>query len=158
MGENYIEIMIQSLEKKIRVLDGIIDLNREQKILLENPSLGPEEFEQNVKRKGQKIEELDFLDEGFQQLYDRVKEELDENRERYASQIRRMQDLIREISAKSASIQTQEARNKTLAEQKFASVRKQVKQVRNGQKIVKQYYDNMKKTYHTDPQFLDNKK
>lgn len=158
MEANYIEIMIQSLEKKVQVLNHIVELNKEQKILLEDPNLGPEEFEQNVQRKGKQIEELELLDEGFEQLYARVKEELQANKEAYTAQIRRMQELIRKISALSASIQAQEARNKTLAEQKFSAIKSQIREVRNSQKVVKQYYDNMMKANLAVPQFLDNKK
>ena len=69
-----------------------------------------------------------------------------------------MQECIRRLTAKSADIQTQEARNKTLMEQKFASVRRQAREVRKSQKIVNQYYKNMMKTNYIEPQFTDNKK
>ena len=39
MLQNYIDIMLQSLEKKEKVLDNIIELNKEQRIALENPDL-----------------------------------------------------------------------------------------------------------------------
>ena len=69
-----------------------------------------------------------------------------------------MQEKIRLITAKSMEIQTQEARNKNLMEQKFNSVHKQVKEIRQSQKVVNQYYRNMMKNAYADPQFLDNKK
>ena len=62
------------------------------------------------------------------------------------------------IDAKSMEIQTQEARNKNMMEQKFNSIHKQVKEIRQSQKVVNQYYRNMMKNAYTDPQFLDNKK
>ena len=43
-------------------------------------------------------------------------------------------------------------------EQKFASVKKQVKEIRSSQKVVNQYYKNMMKKGYVEPQFLDNKK
>ena len=55
-------------------------------------------------------------------------------------------------------IRRQEAENKRLMEQKFAAVRKQVKEVRQSQKVVNQYYKNMMKSGYVEPQFLDNKK
>ena len=69
-----------------------------------------------------------------------------------------MQELIRQLTEKSAAIQVQEARNKRLMEQKFASVKKQVREVRTSQKIVNQYYKNMMKTNFIEPQFTDSKK
>lgn len=158
MEINYIEMMIQSLEKKKKILNQISELNNEQKILLQDPNLEVDDFERNMKRKGTLIEEIGLLDDGFEQLYQRVKETLNNNREQYAPQIRQMQDYIRELSALNVSIQAQEARNKPLVEQKFASVRKQVKSVRNSQKVVQQYYNNMVRANGTTSKYLDNNK
>lgn len=46
MNENYVDIMLQSLKKKVTVLNQIIELNRQQKILLDDPNLPPESLEQ----------------------------------------------------------------------------------------------------------------
>ena len=143
MNENYVDIMLQSLKKKVTVLNQIIELNRQQKILLDDPNLPPESLEQNLSDKDQMIRKLNELDEGFEELYNRVKDELQAQRAQYVSQISQMQDLIKEITEKSAMIQTQELRNKEKAMQKFSSIREQVKGVRNSQKVVKQYYQNM---------------
>lgn len=158
MEANYIEIMLQSLGKKKKILEQIVELNKEQKIMLQDPNLDADDFEKNISRKGRLIDEINLLDEGFEQLYGRVREKLQQEKEHYAPQIRQMQDAIRELSALSVSIQAQEQRNKALAEQKFSTVRKQVKSVRNSQKVVKQYYDNMVKMNQAIPKYVDNKK
>ena len=69
-----------------------------------------------------------------------------------------MQGSIRALTEKSMEIQAQEARNKQLMEQKFTSVKKQVREIRSSQKVVNQYYKNMMKKGYAEPQFLDNKK
>lgn len=158
MANAYVSIMIQSLLKKEGILDKIQNLNEEQKIQLEDPNLDPEDFDKIVGQKAVLIDEMDRLDEGFQELFLKVKEELDEKREIYKDEIRKMQGLIRRLTEKSMSIQRQEAQNKQLMEQKFSAVHKQVKEVRQSQKVVNQYYRNMMKTNYVDPQFLDNKK
>lgn len=147
--------MIQSLEKKVSILNQLIELNRQQKLFLQDPNLSPEDFEKNIDNKGVLIDQLNQLDDGFEELYNHVRDELDEHRPAYAAEIAKMQELIRAITEKSNTVRTQEARNKEQAQQKFASVRKQVKGVRNSQKVVRQYYQNMVKQ---DPRFLDNKK
>lgn len=68
-----------------------------------------------------------------------------------------MQGCIRTLTDRSMEIQAQEARNKQLMEQKFASVKKQVKEIRSSQKVVNQYYKNMMKKGYVEPHFLDNK-
>lgn len=157
-NNNYISIMIQSLRKKNQILDSIMGLNQRQKEELENPSLDPDDFDKTVAEKGKLIEELETLDAGFQELFERVRDELNANRETYRDQIALMQEYIRRLTEKSADIQVQEARNKDLMQQKFASVRKQVKEVRKSQKVVNQYYKNMMKSNFIDPQFTDKKK
>ncbi len=157
-SNNYIMILLQDLKKKNHVLDRIISANQMQKDALEDPNLDPEDFDKIVEEKSRLIEELDQLDSGFEQIYARVREELQENKELYKEEIRQMQALIRELTDKSATIQTGELRNKELMQKKFAEVKKQVREIRSSQKIVNQYYQNMMKTNYVDPQFMDNKK
>lgn len=157
MAENYLLIMIQSLKKKMQVLDCIIDANDRQKAGLEDPALDPDDFDKIVAEKAGYIEQLDLLDSGFDKLFARVKEELDTNREAYADAIKEMQELIQKLTEKSAQIQVQEARNKSLMTQKFSKIHKQVRDVRMSQQAVNQYYQNMKKINFIDPQFMDNK-
>lgn len=157
-NNNYVQIMIQSLKKKNQILDEIMELNQRQKEELENPSVDPEDFDKTVAEKAKLIEEVDALDAGFQELFERVRDELDEHRETYRAEIVQMQDYIRKLTEKSVEIQVQESRNKTLMQQKFTSIRKQVKEVRKSQKVVNQYYKNMMKTNFIEPQFTDKKK
>ena len=158
MSETYIEIMIQSLKKKIQVLDQIIELDELQKEQLEDPLASADDFDQTVEDKAALIQQLDQLDSGFDKLYSRVKEELQGNKEAFSERIAKMQELIRSITDRSVKIQSQEARNKNLMTQKFAKVKKQVKEVRTNTKVANQYYRNMTRVNYIDPQFMDNKK
>lgn len=155
---NYIAIMIQSLKKKEQILDSIIKINQRQREELENPSLDPDDFDKTFTEKAELIDNLENLDDGFQELFERVRDELNLNKEKYRDEIALMQDYIRRLTEKSADIQVQEARNKDLMQRKFASVRKQVKEVRKSQKVVNQYYKNMMKSGYVEPQFTDKKK
>ena len=155
---NYINILLQDLRKKNLVLDQIIEANLKQRDALEDPNLDPDDFDTIVEHKAKLIEQLEQLDDGFEQIYARVREELMTNKAQYAGEIKEMQALIRQLTDKSASIETQEQRNKAMMTQKIAKVRKQVREIRSSQKVVNQYYQNMMKTNYIDPQFLDNKK
>lgn len=158
MQETYIQIMLQSLEKKSRVLDQIIQLNEQQKTVLESADSPVEDFDETVEKKSALIEQMEQLDSGFEKLYDRVREELRTNKDTYKDQIRKMQDYIRAVTDKSVQIQTQEARNKELMTSKFARVKKQARQVRTNSKATSSYYQSMSRTYVIDPQFMDDKK
>lgn len=158
MEKLYIHILEESLEKKIRILDGIISVNQEQREGLEDPNLDPDDFDKTVEKKAEYIDQLDQLDKGFEELFARVREELNTNREKYKAEIQTMQGQIRKITDKSLVIERQETQNKELMEKKFAAVRSQAREVRKSQKIVNQYYKSMMKNSMSDPQFMDNKK
>lgn len=158
MQETYIEIMLQSLNKKLQVLDAIIEQNIRQKEILENPKAPVEEFDATVEAKTALIEQMQQLDSGFEKLFERVSEELAGHKEDYAEAIRTMQSCIRRITDKSMEIQAQEARNKDLMIRKFAYVKESAKSVRTNSKIANQYYKNMMKLNYVSPQFMDNKK
>ena len=156
--KEYIAVLCQSLEKKTRILDLIIEKNKEQRILFTDETLPPERLEENLKEKGDLIDQLNQLDDGFEQVYNRVKDILGREKEVYRDEIKKMQGLIREITDKSATIQAQEQRNHELAVQKFASVKKEIRQARTTTKAASQYYKSMAKMNVVDSQFLDKKK
>ncbi|WP_455720666.1 flagellar protein FliT [Agathobacter sp.] len=158
MEQTYIAIMIQSLEKKEKVLDRIIELDTIQKNQLEDPELTPDDFDEVVEAKSELIDQLDKLDSGFEKLFERMKDELDGNKEAHKDEIRIMKDHIRSITDKSVQIQSQEARNKDLMMKKFNAIKKQTREVRKGANVVSKYYQTMTKTGYVDPQFMDNKK
>lgn len=156
--KKYIPIMLQSLKKKEQILTEIMQINQRQREELENPSLDPDDFDKTFAEKAELIDALELLDNGFQELFERVKDELNQHKEEYREEIAQMQEYIRRLMEKSADIQTQELRNKDLMQQKFATVKKQVKEVRKSQKVVNQYYKSMMKTNFGEAQFTDKKK
>ena len=158
MKQTYIDIMIQSLERKIQVLDQIIDVNLRQENILEDKKAGIDEFDKSVEDKAALIEQMQQLDSGFEKLYARVEEELKSNKEDHAESIKKMQSLIRKITDKSMEIQAQEARNKDLLVRKITYVKDTAKSLRTNSKVASQYYQNMMKLNYVDPQFMDNKK
>ncbi len=157
MDKNYLEVMLQSLQKKNILLDKILEKSLMQQQMLKNPQMTAEEFDETVKEKAQLIETLTRLDRGFQSVYNNVKQQLEYNRHQYKNEIGLMQEQIRQIMDKSNEIQTLEARNKNLVQERFAGIRSKVKTVRNSQKVVNQYYNSMNRVNYIDSQFLDRK-
>lgn len=161
MDENksFVIMLRESLEKKVSVLKSIVRMNEEQKEILLDPASAPEALEQNLSRKGGLIKELTELDSGFEQVYARVKEAFTKDgKEAYRDEIHKMQDLIRQITDLSTSIQAEEERNKDRAEKRFSTVRQQAERINKSQKAVSSYYQNMMKLNSVDPQFMDSKK
>lgn len=159
METAYVSILEKSLEDKLGVLERILEVNKQQKILLSDANVLPEELEQNMEYKASLVKELERLDEGFEVVFVHVREALKENRQQYAEEIAHMQKLIKAITEKTTLIQTQEVRNRESAKYKFQQVRNQVKGVRNSQKVVNQYYENMRRQKETvSVQRFDDKK
>lgn len=156
--KEYVAILRQSLEKKVRILDLIIEKNKEQRAIFSDETMPPERLEENLKEKGELIDQLNQLDDGFEQVYQRIKEILAKEKDAYRDEIQKMQEMIREITDKSATVQTQELRNRELAVRKFSTIKKEIKKARTTTKAASQYYKNMAKMNVVDSQFLDQKK
>lgn len=145
MAEQYITILEDSLKRKKEVLDEIIKKNEEQKRILEAERFDIEAFNQNTDEKGKLIDKLNLLDSGFEKIYEHVKEELAENKEKYADQIKNMQELIREITERSVSIQAAEQRSRRQVEARFCEEREKIRLGKSSMKVARQYYNNMNK-------------
>ena len=153
-----LDMLEESLVKKIDIMTEIEAENERQKEVLSDPDNVDEvEFDKTVDKKGELIDKLLAIDEGFQLLFDRVKEEVGANKEKYSEQIRRMQELIREITSKSASIEAAEHRNKKLAETYFDTARRKMNSSKQSSAVAFNYYKTMNNFKDIPPQFLDKK-
>ena len=153
-----LDMLEESLRKKIELMTEIEAENERQKEVLANPeNVNDDLFDATVDKKGELIDKLVAIDDGFQTLFDRVKEEVGANRDKFADQIRRMQTLIEEITAKSASIEAAERRNKKLAEKYFDTARQQMNTSKQTSAVAFNYYRTMNNFKDIPPQFLDKK-
>lgn len=154
----HIYVMIESLEKKEAILDQIIKVNMEQTRLIRQEKLKLSSFGQTLEQKAELIQQLGVLDDGFQSVYDRIKEVLKTSKSIYKTEIQTMQQFIGRITEKSMSIQAEEARNRLTIEAHFAKMKKDVKYAKKSNKVAANYYQNMSKLNLTESQFLDKKK
>lgn len=155
---SYVQMLEDSLEKKCDILRQLQLLTQKQTEILQDKESSPEDFEKNVDEKEVMIQRLQTLDAGFEQVFAKVEAELQNNRQQYKDSILHMQDKIREITERSASLQVMEKQNKDLATRKFANIRSQARDLRQSGKAVSSYYQNMMKTGAVEPQFMDSKK
>lgn len=157
MTEQYLNVMEESLEKKIQILAKIQEYNLRQQEILQAQIVEPEKFDECVDRKDELIEELTALDSGFEALYENLSKELQGNREKYAERIKRLQKLVSEVMEQSVTIQVQEARNKKLVEDYFRRERRQLSQTRKNTQAAYDYYKSMSQSNLAPPQFMDSK-
>ena len=155
--ENYLQIMTSSLEKKKKILQDIVDYNVEQERIVTSGEFDGDKFQKNMENKAEGIDMLNTLDEGFQSVYDRVKADVEMYKQNYKADIQRLQQLIKEVSALSATIQAQESRNKLQIERKFSELKQETKTAKRSVSMANKYYQNMSRV-SSEPQFMDHKK
>lgn len=158
MMENYLQVLEDSMHKKLAVLQEIEILSRRQGELLAADPVDEEAFSNSLEEKGVLIDKLNGLDEGFEILYEKLRVQLQQEKEQYKPQIARIQQLITEVTEKSISIQAQEARNHQAAEEFFARAGEEVQRGRRSSKAAMDYYRSMNHMHSVPPQFMDKKK
>lgn len=156
--ENYLNILEESLQKKLKVLEEIALYNQGQEELLKKEKVSLEELDENMNQKEELIQKVTALDEGFETLYERIKEQILTHKDDYKEQIRKLQQLISQVTEKSVSIQAQEARNKKLIEDYFKKERSQLRQNRQSSKAAYDYYKSVNNANVVMPQMMDQKK
>ncbi len=157
MIENYLGILEESLHKKIAILDEIGAYNNAQEKLLKQEKVSLEDLDANMNQKDELIRKVTGLDEGFEALYERIRDQLAANKDTYKEQIRIIQELISQVTDRSVAIQAQESRNKKLIEQFFSRERIQLGQNRQASKAAYDYYKSMSRTTAMPSQVMDQK-
>lgn len=158
MRGNYLTLLEESLRKKLEVMAEIRKYNQRQQEIFRSEDVDLDKFDEYVDEKGRLIDRVSALDNGFEQLYANVAEELRDNREKYSEQIRTLQQLVTEVTDTSVAIQAEEARNKKLIEDYFKKERNGIKKGRQSSKAAIGYYKTMSKSAVVQPVFMDSKK
>ncbi len=110
-----------------------------------------------MEEKRELINSLDKLDDGFEETYAMVRDELDKNREAHRDEILRLQELIREITEKTMRIGAMESRNREAVQKKFRKRRQEIGGKRTALKAANMYSDNMRRINKIDSFFVDKK-
>lgn len=155
--DNYVQMMADSLIMKKSVLEKAVVLNDEQKDILTADGFDEEAFQENVRRKSELAEEINRLDSGFDELFRRVKETIEADKQAFSKQIADMKVLIRDVTDLLVKVETGEKRNKDLADRKFADMRKEVQSAKRNTHLANTYYQSMNMV-ENGPQFMDQKK
>ncbi len=158
MINNYLQILQDSLIKKIDLLEQVEAKSLMQAEYLKAPRVDLELMDANMEEKAGLIDRILSLDDGFEGIYAKIKDELLDKKELYKNEIHNLQELITRVTEKSASIQALEARNKTQMDVVFSNRKKELQSRRNAMSVARDYYQTMNKVKYVTPQFLDKKK
>ncbi len=155
---SYLQILQDSLVQKLEILNKIEARSLEQSAMFKSQDVTLQAIDENMDAKAVLIEELESLDNGFESLYEKLREELIAHKDEYKEEIREIQKLITQVTEKSATIQAIEARNKAEVEMVFRKEKRELQSKRTAMSITTDYYQNMNRVKNVSPQFLDKKK
>lgn len=158
MDQSGAQVLLQSLEKKNKLLDQMILQNGIQEEILKQEEFDMDAFDAAIDQQSAYVEQLDKLDQGFESVYDRVRGELIENKERYRNEITRMKEQIQQITDKIVTLNAGNMRNKMLAENQFKKKRQEIGSGASKNRVARNYYNSMNNLNYVSPQFYDNKK
>lgn len=154
----YIQLLTEALNKKTKVLEQLLELTLQQEGTISSEPFEEELFLQSIHQKEELLKELDGLDQGFEQIYGRVKEELEHNRYIYRKEIAGLQEQILYITDLTVKIQATEKRNKSKLDLIFATKRKSIKNSKMSSQMATNYYKTMANQHEVPSIFYDKKK
>lgn len=140
----YIHMMEDSLKKKRNLLSILYDQTKEQEqLLVVDGDMDVDRFEKLLEEKGNGIEELNRIDDGFDSLYKKVESELLANGDEYQAEIEQMKELIREVTGLGTQIQALEKKNHERFGRYISSEREKLRAANKSQQTVQIYAQNM---------------
>ena len=144
-------MLIDGLQKKYNVLEDIHKIVNEQAVILSADKVDQIKFDNSMARKADLISELEKLNDGFENVYERVRDALMEKKDNFKDEIKTLQELIAKVSEKSVLIETMEERNKKKAEDFFSLRRREIRSVKQSNAVAKSYFQNMTGMAYTSP-------
>ncbi len=155
-SDTYLTLLIESLKKKCEVLDHLYQLTKEQETLFEEENINEERFNQIIDAKDKEIQILQNLDEGFEQIYQRVREELSAHTVKYQNEVMMLKSLITIVTDKNVQLLALEKRNKSKIETYFRLKHKEIMDFKKSNHLVSNYYKDASNN-HQQSYFFDKK-
>ena len=158
MTEQYLRALIDGLRQKEEILDKLTEDTEKQFRIVSDEKIDWEAFDSIIDDKASLIDKLNVIDEGFQAVFDRIKDEVKANQEKYRDHIAQLQYGIQCVTEKSTSLMALEERTRAKVSSTFGRERKQIVQTRSKNRVANSYYNNMNRMNYIDPQLMDKKK
>ena len=154
----YINILKDTLEKKITILQALLEATMRQSEIVNAEEFQVDEFELCMDQKEALLEQLNELDEGFDGTYRQIQSSLKEQKDEYREELLSLQSIIRRCVDLGVELQTLEERNRSKLEIVFSRQQKELRQVKTNSKSVSNYYKTMNVAQGQSSYFMDQKK
>lgn len=147
-NKEYVNIMADSLSKKRELLETLLKKTQIQAELIsgkEYEDINWDHFNVLIGEKDLAINNIEVLDDGFEQVFNRMKTEIDANKSLYVSEIKSMQENIKAITDLGVAIQAAEDRNRREIERIMTKSKKEIKNAKKSLKVSTSYFNSMYK-------------
>lgn len=155
---NELQILIESLKKKIGIMDNILLASKEQEKLANSTEFDSERFDELFDQKDVLLKEMGELDQGFDATFSRIRDELLDNKKNYKDEILQLQQLIRATVDRGAEISATEIRTKDSLSNVMKRQKQDLAKRKVSSKTVMDYYKTSSQLNHVEPFFMDQKK
>ncbi len=156
--EAYITMLKQALQQKQLVLDELLVLTEEQERLFIASELEEAKFDELVKGKKMLIQRLEELDHGFEQVYQRIGDEIRNNKYQYQNDVEELQRMITGITDRTMKLRAIEQHNYIKFQNLLKAKRTEIKAGRKSSQMVSNYYKNAAVGPEAQSFFYDKKK
>ena len=157
MENHYVQVLIDAIHKKEAVLHQILEITKKQEALSKRDTYASDEMEEAMNEKEILIARLNYLDDGFESVYDRIRSELRNHMENYRQEIGILQDAIRRCTKTGNEIQVLEERNRNRFSMLFSNARSQYATSRTQANVAQNYHKMMNHSKIADAYFVDHK-
>lgn len=155
--QQYVGILVSTLEKQVGILEEILEITKEQERIAGQPTFAEETFADTLNRKDILIARLNELDDGFANVYGRVKTQVREHKMQYEKELNRMQELIKQSTDLGVEIQVLEERNRERLVQCFSNQHKQYGAKQTAASVASRYHQTMNGGKMRDTFFAEKK-
>ena len=154
----YVSVLHDSLRDKCNVLQEILKITKEQEQVLSEEEMDFDDFDELMKDKEDLIQKIQELDQGFQNLFDKIGTTLKDNSQQYKTQIVEMQEYIRTITDCGVKIQALEHSNKEKFTTSLAKKRREIRDFNKSNKTAVSYSKNMANQHQAWQSYFMDKK
>lgn len=155
---NELQLLIDALAKKKMILQDILKKSEEQNEAASSDKFDAEQFDHLVDDKASLLQQMELIDDGFDAVYERIKDEMVQQKDVYKAEIAQLQCLIRETIDLGAKIHTTEVRTKARLETAIQQSRQDLQRQKQSSRTVMDYYKANSQMNYTESYFIDQKK
>lgn len=157
MDQNYVQVLIDTITKKEETLRKILEITKQQESISKQEVYASEDMEETLNEKEIQIARLNYLDEGFQSVYDRVRSEIRNHLDTYKQDVLVLQDKIRICTEIGNEIMVLEERNRNRFSVLFSKAHADYSSSKSQANVAQNYFKTMNNSKVMDAYFVDKK-